>query len=269
MAELATAIRAGVGFATRAPEGFDAANPGGNPAALADVLFRDYFFPFEVTSVLLIVAAVAAMVLALRRTKAITQREVAAHAGDDLEAYAMAPPGGLPASTEGPARMRTPIAYFLLLSAVLFALGSASVLLRRNALRIFMGVELQLNAVNLTLVAFSRMHMRARRADPGLLLDGGGRGRGGGRARDHRRGVPAHGDDRRRPSERAARMIDLIGLAIAIPLVAAAVNMLFGSRLRAVAGVARHRGPRGVVRDRPGRACSRCCRCLRRNARRS
>jgi NADH-quinone oxidoreductase subunit K len=55
--------------------------------------------------------------------------------------------------------LRTPIAYFLLLSAVLFALGSASVLLRRNALRIFMGVELQLNAVNLTLVAFSRMHM--------------------------------------------------------------------------------------------------------------
>ena len=53
--------------------------------------------------------------------------------------------------------MRTPIAYFLLLSAVLFALGSASVLLRRNALRIFMGVELQLNAVNLTLVAFSRV----------------------------------------------------------------------------------------------------------------
>jgi NADH-quinone oxidoreductase subunit K len=33
------------------------------------------------------------------------------------------------------------------------------VLLRRNALRIFMGVELQLNAVNLTLVAFSRMHL--------------------------------------------------------------------------------------------------------------
>jgi len=103
VAELATAIRAGVGFATRAPEGFDSANPGGNPAALADVLFRDYFFPFEVTSVLLIVAAVAAMVLALRRTKAITQREVAAHAGDDLEAYAMAPPGGLPGSSRGPA----------------------------------------------------------------------------------------------------------------------------------------------------------------------
>jgi NADH-quinone oxidoreductase subunit J len=93
VAELATAIRAGVGFATRAPQGFEEANRGGNPAALADVLFRDYFFPFEVTSILLIVAAVAAMVLALRRSKAITQREIEEHAGDDLEAYGMAPPG--------------------------------------------------------------------------------------------------------------------------------------------------------------------------------
>jgi NADH-quinone oxidoreductase subunit K len=55
--------------------------------------------------------------------------------------------------------VRTPIAYFLLLSAILFALGTTTVLVRRSALRIFMGVELQLNAVNLTLVAFSRMHM--------------------------------------------------------------------------------------------------------------
>lgn len=55
--------------------------------------------------------------------------------------------------------MRTPIAYFLLLSAILFGLGSAAVLMRRNALRIFMGVELQLNAVNLSLIAFSRMHL--------------------------------------------------------------------------------------------------------------
>jgi NADH-quinone oxidoreductase subunit J len=108
VAELATAIRAGVGFATRAPEGFDAVNPGGNPSALAEVLFRDYFFPFEVTSVLLIVAAVAAMVLALRRSRALTQREIEAHADDDLEAYAMAPPGApgsmRPGSVRGGAR---------------------------------------------------------------------------------------------------------------------------------------------------------------------
>ena len=52
--------------------------------------------------------------------------------------------------------MRTPIAYFLILSALLFTLGTVGVLVRRNALVIFMSIELQLNAVNLTLVAFSR-----------------------------------------------------------------------------------------------------------------
>ena len=54
--------------------------------------------------------------------------------------------------------MTTPIAYFLVVSAALFAIGSVGVLVRRNALVIFMSVELQLNAVNLALVAFSRMH---------------------------------------------------------------------------------------------------------------
>jgi NADH-quinone oxidoreductase subunit K len=52
----------------------------------------------------------------------------------------------------------TPIAYFLVLSGILFAIGSVGVLVRRNALVIFMSVELQLNAANLALVAFSRMH---------------------------------------------------------------------------------------------------------------
>ena len=54
--------------------------------------------------------------------------------------------------------MKTPIAYFLILSAVLFSIGTAGVLVRKSALVIFMSVELQLNAVNLTLVAFSRLH---------------------------------------------------------------------------------------------------------------
>jgi NADH-quinone oxidoreductase subunit K len=52
----------------------------------------------------------------------------------------------------------TPIAYFLVLSSILFAIGSVGVLVRKNALLIFMSIELQLNAVNLALVAFSRMH---------------------------------------------------------------------------------------------------------------
>jgi NADH-quinone oxidoreductase subunit K len=54
--------------------------------------------------------------------------------------------------------MRTPISYFLLVSAILFTIGTIGVLVRRNALVIFMSVELQLNAVNLALVAFSRQH---------------------------------------------------------------------------------------------------------------
>jgi NADH-quinone oxidoreductase subunit K len=54
--------------------------------------------------------------------------------------------------------MRTPIGYFLVVSAMLFSIGTIGVLVRRNALIIFMSVELQLNAVNLALVAFSRMH---------------------------------------------------------------------------------------------------------------
>jgi NADH-quinone oxidoreductase subunit K len=54
--------------------------------------------------------------------------------------------------------VRTPISYFLILSGLLFSIGTVGVLIRRNALLIFMSVELQLNAVNLALVAFSRLH---------------------------------------------------------------------------------------------------------------
>jgi NADH-quinone oxidoreductase subunit J len=74
--ELVVAIRAGVGFATKGPEAFaETANRGGNTEALARSLFRNYFFPFEATSVLLIVAAVAAMVLAHRHRRAIPRAE--------------------------------------------------------------------------------------------------------------------------------------------------------------------------------------------------
>jgi NADH-quinone oxidoreductase subunit K len=54
--------------------------------------------------------------------------------------------------------VRTPISYFLLVSALLFTIGTVGVLIRRNALVIFMSIELQLNAVNLALVAFSRQN---------------------------------------------------------------------------------------------------------------
>jgi NADH-quinone oxidoreductase subunit K len=50
----------------------------------------------------------------------------------------------------------TPIGYYLMVSAILFAIGTIGVLVRRNALVIFMSIELQLNAVNLSLIAFAR-----------------------------------------------------------------------------------------------------------------
>lgn len=46
--------------------------------------------------------------------------------------------------------------WVLLLSAAMFAIGAAGVLLRRNAIVVFMSIELMLNAGNLALVAFSR-----------------------------------------------------------------------------------------------------------------
>jgi len=49
-----------------------------------------------------------------------------------------------------------PLSYSLILSAVLFTIGVAGVLVRRNALVIFMSIELMLNAANLAFVAFAR-----------------------------------------------------------------------------------------------------------------
>jgi NADH-quinone oxidoreductase subunit K len=47
---------------------------------------------------------------------------------------------------------------FVYLAIILFAIGGATVLLRRNAIIAFMGVELMLNAANLAFVAFARLH---------------------------------------------------------------------------------------------------------------
>ena len=46
---------------------------------------------------------------------------------------------------------------YVYLSCILFAIGSATVLVRRNAIVVFMGIELMLNAANLAFVTFARM----------------------------------------------------------------------------------------------------------------
>ena len=50
-----------------------------------------------------------------------------------------------------------PIAYYLILAAILFSIGVAAFLIKRNVITIFMSIELMLNGVNLTFVAFAHM----------------------------------------------------------------------------------------------------------------
>ncbi|MCZ6625213.1 MAG: NADH-quinone oxidoreductase subunit NuoK [Deltaproteobacteria bacterium] len=49
-----------------------------------------------------------------------------------------------------------PLNYYLVLSAIIFAIGVSGVIIRRNIIVILMSIELMLNAVNLTFIAFSR-----------------------------------------------------------------------------------------------------------------
>jgi NADH-quinone oxidoreductase subunit K len=51
-----------------------------------------------------------------------------------------------------------PVSYYIGLSAILFTIGAVGVLIRRNAIIIFMSIELMLNAGNLAFVAFARQY---------------------------------------------------------------------------------------------------------------
>ena len=53
---------------------------------------------------------------------------------------------------------QVPLSWFLVLSALLFALGVAGFLFRRNIITVFMSIELMLNAVNLSFVTFAYQH---------------------------------------------------------------------------------------------------------------
>ncbi len=69
VAEIFFAVRLGLGLSRGALPDFARVNEGGNIRALAEVLFGPYFFPFEVTSILLIVAAIGAMLHGRRRVQ--------------------------------------------------------------------------------------------------------------------------------------------------------------------------------------------------------
>lgn len=65
-----------------------------------------------------------------------------------------------------------PINYYIVLSLALFTIGIVGVLTRRNAIIIFMCIELMLNSVNLLLVAFSKMHHIGKDATATAGTDG-------------------------------------------------------------------------------------------------
>jgi NADH-quinone oxidoreductase subunit K len=50
----------------------------------------------------------------------------------------------------------TPLSHYLILSAILFSIGSAGVFMRKNLITILLSIEIMLNAVNLTFIAFGR-----------------------------------------------------------------------------------------------------------------
>lgn len=64
-----------------------------------------------------------------------------------------------------------PTEYYVILSAILFSLGAAGVVLRRSAILIFLSIELMLNAANLALIAYARQWSSA---PGGSALEGQG-----------------------------------------------------------------------------------------------
>ena len=90
-----------------------------------------------------------------------------------------------------------PLSWYLTLSAVLFALGVAGFLFRRNIITVFMSIELMLNAVNLSFVAFSYQLKQVNGHLFSVFRDGGGGGRSGRGPGDHPDGVQEPRDARR------------------------------------------------------------------------
>src|SRR5687768_14762358 len=85
-----------------------------------------------------------------------------------------------------------PLNYYIWLSAALFVIGVMGVLYRRNAIVIFMCIELMLNAVNLLLVAFSSFHRDGAGQIFVLFYNGGGCGGGSRGVGNPDRDLPQH-----------------------------------------------------------------------------
>ncbi len=88
----------------------------------------------------------------------------------------------------------TTLNHYLILSALLFSIGTAGVFLRRNLITLLLSIEIMLNAVNLTFVAVGPLSRLGRRADHHVLRDDRGGRRSRRRPGAGHRPVPAQGD---------------------------------------------------------------------------
>ncbi len=131
----------------------------GDPHDIAQLLFHDFLLPFEVTSVLILIAIMGAVVLASKP-----------------EAVA-----------RGPRKetIMVPLSYYLVLSGILFVCGVLGFLIKRNIITIFMSIELMLNGVNLSFVAFAAQWHALSGQVFVFLRDGRGRRRSHGGPGDH------------------------------------------------------------------------------------
>ena len=144
----ATGAKASAHFALKGGQ----AGLGNNVERVARVLFTDFLWPFEITAGLLVIAVVGA------RGARPPQRPARGDGGgrrtrgrDRRRRRRRRARRG---SGDGPVTITD--TYYLVLAAMIFTIGAVGVLIRRNVLVMFMCIELMLNAVNLTFVAFAR-----------------------------------------------------------------------------------------------------------------
>src|SRR6202030_2489605 len=106
-----------------------------------------------------------------------------------------------------------PVSWYLILSAILFGLGVAGFIYRRNIITVFMSIELMLNAVNLTFITFSYTLRQVDGHIFSFFCDGGGGGRGGGGPGHHPDGLQEsrNAHDRRRELDEVLTWTQCLG----------------------------------------------------------
>ena len=157
--ELAIAIL-GSGLSALGTGGEPVGSSFGTPAQIGELFLTTFLLAFELASLLLLVAAVGAVILARRRAGLEPERSISV-----AELHAVRRPADAQrrgprehGRADGAGGTLMDIEWYLVVSALVFTIGLSGVLVRRNPLVILLCIELMLNAGNLALVAFARMH---------------------------------------------------------------------------------------------------------------